>query len=107
MKKFKNLRFYNSLVELYKNESSPNLKEKFWEYAINSETDAIIFRDWFRDEQKFYKLDNDIFVTTDTTENLSNLLKELEISLEEIGKSILDYDTAEEIEAAINYELEE
>lgn len=103
----KDLRFYDNLFKLYENESTPKLKEKYWDFSIKNEDKAILFRDWFFQEQKFYRLDNEVYVTTDSEKNLSLKLKELEIAFKKIGKSILDYDTAEELIAAIKYELEE
>lgn len=103
----KNLRFYDNLIELYKNESTLELKEKYWEFSINSGSQTIFFKDWFFMQQKFFMLDNDVYVTTDPGRDLSALLQELESALAEINKTIVDYDNAEQLAAAIKYELGE
>lgn len=50
----KDLRFYDSLVELYQHESTKELKEKYWEYSINSGSNTIFFKDWFFHATKIF-----------------------------------------------------
>ncbi|MBR8733422.1 hypothetical protein IX329_000996 [Fusobacterium necrophorum] len=97
----KDLRFYDSLVELYQHESTKELKEKYWEYSINSGSNTIFFKDWFFMQQKFFKLDNGVYITTDPENNLEQLLTSLRFSLKEKGKFIVDYDNAEQLKEII------
>ena len=91
------LRFYDSLVELYQHESTEELKEMYWRYSINSGSNTIFFKDWFFMQQKFFKLDNGIYITTDPENNLEQLLTSLRSSLKEKGKFIVDYDNADQL----------
>lgn len=97
----KKLRFYDSLVELYQHESTEELKEKYWEYSINSGSNTIFFKDWFFMQQKFFKLDNGVYITTDPGDNLEQLLNSLRVFLEKKGKFIVDYDNAEQLKEII------
>ena len=106
MREYKKLRFYNSLQELYKKESTLELKEKYWEYSINTGYQTIFFKDWFFKEQKFYRFDNDIYVTTDSSENLDKLIELFEIALKKINKTITDYYSIEQLINVIEYELD-
>lgn len=97
----KKLRFYDNLVELYQHESTEELKEKYWEYSINSGSNLIFFKDWFFMQQKFFKLDNGVYITTDPENNLEQLLNSLRLFLKEKGKLIVDYDNAKQLKDII------
>lgn len=49
----KDLRFYDSLVELYQHESTKELKEKYWEYSINSGSNTIFLKIGFSCNKNF------------------------------------------------------
>lgn len=48
-------------------------------------------------QQKFFKLDNGVYITTDPENNLEQLLTSLRFSLKEKGKFIVDYDNADQL----------
>lgn len=52
-------------------------------------------------QQKFFKLDNGVYITTDPENNLEQLLTSLRFSLKEKGKFIVDYDNAEQLKEII------
>lgn len=52
-------------------------------------------------QQKFFKLDNGIYITTDPENNLEQLLNSLSLFLKTKGKLIVDYDNAEQLKDII------